>query len=97
MHNIEIGMTVVGKLYLHCVGLDKPTAFDIRYIEGVEDGDAGTVVKYLDKVYGSNDYENKRVSMPFLVEESREEIEEAIKEAESYRDAALEKINSMLE
>ena len=22
--------------YLHCVGLDKPTAFDVRYIEAVD-------------------------------------------------------------
>ena len=86
-------MTVVGKLYLHCVGLDKPTAFDIKYIDGVEESEVGTVIQYYDIAPGAR----QRTLFPFVVEESKEDIEEAIKEATSYRDAALETINSMLD
>ncbi len=86
-------MTVVGKLYLHCVGLDLPTAFDIKYIESVENGEVGTVIQYYDITPGSK----QRTLFPFVVEENKEDIEEAIKEATSYRDAAIETISSMLD
>ena len=89
-------MTVVGKLYLHCVGLDLPTAFDIKYIDSIEEGEVGTVINYYDTDPTARNSQD-RVKFPYLVEESKEDIEEAIKEATSYRDAALETINSMLD
>lgn len=97
MNEIEIGMTVVGKLYLHCAGVDIPTAFDISKIERVLETElGGAIVMYEDRDRRSVTEENRSYVNPYIVEEKKEDIEKAIEEAMTYRDAALTAINSML-
>ena len=94
-HDIEIGMTVVGKLYLHCVSCELPTAFDISRIKEVLESElGGAVVMY--EEHGTNKYDSSSFIYPYVVEEKVEDINSAIKEATSYKDAALETINSLL-
>ncbi len=95
MHNIEIGMNVVAKLYLHTLGLDEtPVGFEVRRIKDIEETEVGTVIIYLDN---ENKYESSLNEYSYIVSESKTDIEEAIKEATSYRDAALKAINDAIE
>ena len=89
MTDIEIGMNVVAKLYLHIIGNGLPTPFEAHKMAMLEDSDFGTVIHY-------EEYPGAEPTS-IIVNESREEINEALEEAAKYRDAGLNAIQSMLE
>ena len=89
MTDIEIGMSVIAKLYLHIIGNDLPTPFEAHKIKKIEDSELGTLLQY-------EEYAGANIS-PFIVTESMEEINEALEESAKYRDAGLNAIQSMLE
>jgi len=88
--DIEIGIKIVANIYLTVVGNDLPTAFEVAKINGVSEENFGTVVTYIG-------YDSDPSSLRYIVEESKEEIDKAIERVKFYRDAAIEKINSLLE
>lgn len=94
--DIEIGVSVIPRLYLHCIGMELPTPFNVSSIEGIEEGEMGTIIRYKDAVYGNPPYSDKTCITPYYVTEKKEDIEKAIEKAEQYRSAAIETINSLL-
>ena len=94
MADIEIGIDINAKLYLHITGCEVPTAFEVKWIGDVKDGDLGTIVSYIEP--RQHLFSNGEV-VEYVVEESVEDIQQALDDAKMYRDAAIEKINSMLE
>ena len=94
MENIEIGIDIVAKLYLHVTGNDLPTPFEVKKITAVEEKDLGTVITYVEP---PNRFSSSVSSMEYIVDESVEDINKAIEDSKRYRDAAIDTINSMLE
>lgn len=93
--DIEIGITIVAKIYLHVLDNDMPTAFEVKRITEVNEEDTGTVITYVEQPI------NPLSSGPlntvnYIVSESKEDIEKAIKDAEYYRDEGLKHISSLL-
>lgn len=93
--DIEIGITIVAKIYLHVLDNDMPTAFEVKRITEVNEEDTGTVITYAEQPI------NPLSSGPlntvnYIVSESKEDIEKAIKDAEYYRDEGLKHISSLL-
>lgn len=94
MTDIEIGIDINAKLYLHIAGGEQPTAFQARWIVDVKEGELGTVVSYVEPRQML--FSNGEV-VEYVVDEPVEEVQKALDDAKMYRDAAIEKINSMLE
>lgn len=94
MTDVEIGIDISAKLYLHVTGNELPTAFQVKGIADVKEGELGTIITYSELIppmeSGLSMYE-------YIVDESVEDIQRALDDAKMYRDAAIEKINSMLE
>lgn len=82
MQDIEIGIDIVAKLYLHVASNDLPSPFEVKKITDVKEGELGTIV-----TYSGHD---------FIVTESVEDIKKSIEDAQAYRDAAINAINLML-
>lgn len=96
MTNVEIGMTVTANLYLTCAGSKVRIGFDASKIRDViEAAIGGTVLMYEDTEHTPFDPADKEYVHAYVVEESKKDIEEAIKEAASYKDAAINTISSM--
>ena len=94
MADIEIGLDISAKLYLHITGNELPTAFQVKQIADVKEGELGTIVTYAELVLP---FSSGMSTYDYVVEESVEDIQRALDDAKMYRDAAIEKINSMLE
>ena len=98
-NDIEIGMSVVGKLYLHIIELDNyevdapKVAFDVSDIVKLEETESGTIVHYAET---SGQFGSFVDVHKYVVKESKAEIEKAYADVQIYRNAALEKINSLL-
>lgn len=91
--NVEIGIDIVAKLYLHVMGSEKPTAFQAKWIGDVKEGELGTTISYIEpRQYLFSGAE----VVEYVVEESVDDVRHALDDAKMYRDAAIEKINSML-
>lgn len=88
-NDIEIGIDIVAKLYLHTDGNDLPTPFDAKRITNIREIDFGTVIAYKEP-------KSERV-FEYIVDESEEKIRSAMLDAETYRDIAISAINSALE
>lgn len=84
---IEMGFTIVGRLYLHIEPNNQPTAFDIKNIEEVVEENGITIVNY--KTHSTSE------TIPFVVSESKKDIDEKLKEAHYYRDEALKFIEKL--
>lgn len=91
---VEIGIKIVASIYLTVIGNELPTAFEVARINDVSEEGIGTVITYVE---GEGPYSSKLSSFRYIVEESKEIIDKAIERAKGYRDAAIEKINSLLE
>ena len=83
MSNIEIGISVVTKIYPHWYDDHTEVEIETKAINEINQGEEGTYIHY-------------GAGFLCIAEESEEEIKEAIKEAEAYRNSALDAINSML-
>lgn len=98
-NEIEIGMSVVGKLYLHLADteeceIDSPkVAFDVSQMIKLEETDSGTIVHYAETGGQLGSFVDVH---QYIVKESKAEIEKAYADVQIYRNAALEKINSLL-
>lgn len=92
--DVEIGISVIAKIYLHVAGNDLATPFEVKYIVGYEDTENGTVIKYAEPSGWSSAAPEP---YPYIVEENASSIEKAIQDSEYYRDEALKRINELLE
>lgn len=92
MTDIEIGMNVVAKLYLHILDNEFPTPFEAHKIDKLENSDFGTIVFYKEMADVSSDIK----PVTYIVSETIEEINEALHDAKKFRDAGLNAIRSML-
>ena len=96
MTNVEIGVTVTSYLYLTSVGSKIRIGFDASKIKDiVEAAVGGTILMYEDIEHTPVDGPDKEYVHAYVVEESKKDIEDAIKEAASYKDAAINTISSM--
>lgn len=92
-------MSVVGKLYLHIIGIDDyevdapKVAFDVSDIVELEETESGTIVHYAE---ASGQFGSFTDVHKYVVKEHKDEIERACADVQIYRNAALEKINSLL-
>lgn len=83
-NEIEIGVKVLTRIYLHVDGNELGTAFDPSKIAAVTPFEEGSIVKYVDE-------ETHR----YFVTEKEEDINTAIKNATLYKNAALKAINEI--
>ena len=94
-NDIEIGMSVVGKLYLHLAEADNViVSFDVSKMTGLEETEEGTVVSYAETGGQLGSFVDVH---KYTVKENKAEIEKAYTDVQIYRNAALEKINSLLD
>ena len=92
---IEIGMSVVGKIYLHLADAeDIKVSFDVSKITHLEETPSGTIVSYAEEGGQLGNFVDVH---QYLVKEKKSEIEKAYADVQIYRNAALEKINSLLD
>ena len=91
-YEIEIGMSVVPNIYLHVANFEMETPFDVRRIEEVHplngESENGCIVAYA---------EDPSCSRHYYVQESAEQVKEAIKLAKKYRDVCLKALDKYLE
>ena len=92
---IEIGMSVIGKIYLHLADQEDITvSFDVSKITHLDETPEGTVVSYAETGGQLSSFVDVH---QYLVKEKKSEIEKAYTDVQIYRNAALEKINSLLD
>ena len=89
MADIEIGMNVSAKLYLTVRGAPLSTAFDRNQILAVEEDEEGAVIVCSAASSG--------VKYRVPIQETKADVDRAIKDADEYKAAAISTIQSMLD
>jgi hypothetical protein len=89
---IEIGMNIVPTIYLHVENFDMESQFDVRKIGEIYplngESENGCIVAYV---------EDPSCSRHYYVQESAEQVKEAMKMAKKYRDVCLKALDKYLE
>lgn len=94
MADIEIGMEVNTKIYLHPLfDQNNEFAFEVGNIEDLVDTIDGCMVMYKMKELNGKDY----CVTPILVIENGDQIREAMSAATGYKTAALKAVEDLLE